>query len=164
MKEKWEKYKPYIKTFIVSIAIPMAIGALSAFFTKDNMDIYEELIVPNIAPPGWLFPIVWGVLFAVMGVSSGLVYLRKDTDGPLVRRSLTNYAISLVLNFAWSIIFFNVNAFLLAFVWLLLLLYFIIRTILDYHKVSPLAAYLQIPYSLWVAFAGYLTFYIWLMN
>ncbi len=164
MKEFLEKYKPYIKTFIVSIAIPMAVGALSAFLTKNNMDIYDELIVPNIAPPGWLFPIVWSILFILMGVSSGLIYLHKKNDEIIARRALTNYAITLVLNFAWSIIFFNINAFLLAFVWLLLLLYFIIRTIIDYHKINKPAAYLQIPYALWVAFAGYLTFYIWLMN
>ncbi len=132
MKEFLEKYKPYIKTFIVSVAIPMAVGLLSAFLTKDNMDIYDELIVPNIAPPAWLFPIVWSLLFVLMGISSGLIYLRRVTAAPLVRRALSNYAVSLVLNFAWSIIFFNVNAFLLAFIWLLLLLYFIIRTILDY--------------------------------
>ncbi len=164
MKEKWGKYKPYIKTFIVSIAIPMAVGLLSALFTKGNMDIYDELIVPNIAPPGWLFPIAWSVLYLLMGVSSGLIYLRRNTDMAAVRGGLTNYAISLVLNLAWSIIFFNINAFLLAFIWLLLLLYFIIRTIIDYYKVDRAAAYLQIPYAVWVAFAGYLNCYIWLMN
>ncbi len=164
MKEKLEKYKPYIKTFIVSIAIPMAVGLLSALFTKGNMDIYDELIVPNIAPPGWLFPIAWSILYVLMGVSAGMIYLRRNTDAPLVRQGLTNYSISLVLNFAWSIIFFNINAFLLAFIWLLLLFYFIIRTIFDYYKVDKAAAYLQIPYALWVAFAGYLNFYIWLMN
>ncbi len=164
MNEKWEKYKPYIKNYIIAIAIPLAVGMISAFLTKDNMDIYGELIVPNIAPPAWLFPVVWTLLFTLMGVSSGMVYLRRNGESSLVRKGLTSYAISLVLNFAWSIIFFNINAFLLAFIWLILLFYFIVRTILDYYEVDKAASFLQIPYALWVAFAGYLNFYIWLMN
>ena len=160
----WEKIKPYIKTYIVAIAIPITIGLLSAFLTKDNMDIYEELIVPDLAPPSWLFPIVWTVLYALMGVSSAMIYSYKGTDIASVRSVLTDYGISLVLNFAWSIIFFNANAFLLSFLWLVLLFYFIIKTILGYYGIDRRAAFLQIPYAAWVAFAGYLNFSVWLLN
>lgn len=160
----WEKYKPYIKTFIIAIAIPMGVGLLSTLFTKDNMNIYEELIVPNIAPPAWLFPLVWSVLYALMGISSALIYNRRLTDTAKVRSALSTYAISLVINFAWSIIFFNANAFLLSFLWLVLLFYFIVKTILEYRKIKPSAAYLQIPYALWVAFAGYLNIAIYFLN
>ena len=160
----WEKIKPYIKTYVVAIAIPLTVGILSAFFTKDNMDIYEEIIVPDLAPPSWLFPIVWTILYILMGISSGLVYSNRERDPEAARTGLTTYAVSLVINFAWSIIFFNANAFLLSFIWLVLLFYTIIRTIYYYYKVDKIATFLQIPYAVWVAFAGYLNFSIWLMN
>ncbi|MBO5101717.1 MAG: tryptophan-rich sensory protein [Clostridia bacterium] len=160
----WEKIKPYIRIYIIAIAIPIGVGLLSTLFTKDNMNIYEELIVPNIAPPALVFPIVWTVLYTLMGVSSAMVYNRRITDTADVRSALTTYAVSLVINFGWSIIFFNANAFLLSFLWLILLLYFVIKTILEYKKIEPLAAYLQIPYALWVTFAGYLNIAIYFLN
>ncbi len=160
----WEKIKPNLKLFIIAIAIPIGTGLLSALLTKGNMDIYENLIVPNLAPPALVFPIVWMVLYTLMGISSALIYKRKFTDTMAVRQALTTYGISLVINFGWSIIFFNANAFLLSFLWLLLLLYFIVKTILEYIKIEPLAAYLQIPYALWVIFAGYLNIAIYLLN
>ncbi|MBR3805222.1 MAG: tryptophan-rich sensory protein [Clostridia bacterium] len=160
----WEKIKPYIRIYIIAIAIPIGVGLLSTLFTKDNMNIYEELIVPNIAPPALVFPIVWTVLYTLMGVSSAMVYNRRITDTADVRSALTTYAVSLVINFGWSIIFFNANAFLLSFLWLILLLYFVIKTILEYKKIEPAAAYLQIPYALWVIFAGYLNIAIYFLN
>lgn len=160
----WEKIKPYIRIYIIAIAIPIGVGLLSTLFTKDNMNIYEELIVPNIAPPALVFPIVWTVLYTLMGVSSAMIYNRRITDTADVRSALTTYAVSLVINFGWSIIFFNANAFLLSFLWLILLLYFVIKTILEYKKIEPLAAYLQIPYALWVIFAGYLNIAIYFLN
>ena len=160
----WEKIKPNLRLFIISVAVALGVGVLSAAITKDNMDIYDNLIVPNIAPPSWLFPIVWTLLYTLMGIGAALIYKRRITDTLAVRGALSTYAISLVLNFAWSIIFFNANAFLLAFLWLVLLLYFIVKTILEYRKIEPIAAYLQIPYALWVAFAGYLNIAIYLLN
>ncbi len=160
----WEKIKPNLRLFIISVAVALGVGVLSAAITKDNMDIYDNLIVPNIAPPSWLFPIVWTLLYTLMGIGAALIYKRRITDTLAVRGALSTYAITLVLNFAWSIIFFNANAFLLAFLWLILLLYFIVKTILEYRKIEPVAAYLQIPYALWVAFAGYLNISIYLLN
>ena len=160
----WGKIKPNLRLFIISVAVALGVGVLSAAITKDNMDIYDNLIVPNIAPPSWLFPIVWTLLYTLMGIGAALIYKRRITDTLAVRGALSTYAISLVLNFAWSIIFFNANAFLLAFLWLVLLLYFIVKTILEYRKIEPIAAYLQIPYALWVAFAGYLNIAIYLLN
>ena len=160
----WEKIKPYLKTYIIAIAIPLGVGLLSAFFTKDNMNLYSEIVTPPLAPPGWLFPVVWTLLYALMGVSSAMVYMDRIVNPEAARRGLTHYAISLVVNFAWSIIFFNVRAFTLAFIWLLLLLYLIVRTIISYHKVNPVAAYLQIAYAVWVAFAGYLNLGIVILN
>ena len=156
--------KTRIKTYAVAIALPVAVGVLSALLTMDNMRIYSEIRTPPLSPPSILFPIVWKILYVLMGVSSGHVWLNKRVDLRRAQSGLGYYAVSLFFNFCWSIIFFNMRQFLFAFVWLLALLYFIIRTILDYRKVSPLAAYLQIPYAVWVAFAGYLNFGIWILN
>jgi tryptophan-rich sensory protein len=120
--------------------------------------------VPPLAPPAWLFPVAWTLLYILMGVSSGLVYLGRDKHTTAANKGLTVYGISLIFNFLWSILFFNMQAFLFSFIWLIGLLFFIIATIYYYKKVSPIAAYLQIPYALWVAFAGYLNLGIFILN
>lgn len=153
-----------IKPYAISILIALAVGGISAFLTMGNMDLYDEIITPPLAPPSILFPIVWSILYVLMGISSAMVY--KESSAPFSERSsaIAAYASSLAVNFAWSIIFFNFKAFLFAFIWLIFLFYLIIRTISAYKKIKPLAAYLQIPYAVWVAFAGYLNFAIWLLN
>ena len=163
-KEFIDKIKPYISTYIVAIAIPLIVGVLSALITKDNMDIYGELNTPPLAPPAWLFPVAWSILYILMGVSSAMVFLDREKNPDFAKCGLRYYVVSLVLNFGWSIIFFNIRAFLFSFLWLLLLLFTIVKTILCYSKVNRIAAYLQIPYALWVAFAGYLNAGIWLLN
>jgi len=153
----WNKIKPYV----ISILIALAAGALSAFATKDNMMIYQQINQPPLAPPGFIFPIVWGILFTLMGISSAIVY-EKNTSNP--KKALTIYAIQLIVNFFWSVIFFNLQAYLFAFLWLILLWVLIIIMIYEFYKVSKLAAYLQIPYLLWVIFAAYLNFMIFILN
>lgn len=162
--EFWKKIKPYILPYAVAIAIPMTVGIASAALTKDNMDIYSELNVPPLAPPSILFPIVWTVLYILMGVSSAMIYIDKDKNPEAAKKGLVWYGVSLILNFSWSIIFFNFQAAFFALLVLIALLYTIIQTILEYRKVKPVAAYLQIPYAIWVAFAGYLNAGIWLLN
>ena len=160
----WKKIKPYILPMAISIIIPVAVGTLAALLTRDSMDIYSELKTPPLSPPAILFPIVWTALYVLMGISSGTVYINRDNNPKAAERGLKEYATSLVFNFVWSIIFFNVRSILAALVTLLILLYLIIRTILSYRKVLPLAAYLQIPYALWVAFAGCLNAGIYFLN
>lgn len=160
----WKKIKPYILPYAVAIAIPLTVGIISAALTKDNMDIYEKLNTPPLSPPSILFPIVWTILYILMGISSAMIYLNKDRNPEAARTGLTWYGASLILNFSWSIIFFNLQAAFFALLVLIALLFTIIRTILDYRKVKPVAAYLQIPYAVWVAFAGYLNVGIWLLN
>ncbi len=159
-----KKIKKYILPYSVGIAIPLAVGTLSAFITMGNMDIYSIINMPPLAPPSWLFPIAWTILYVLMGISSTMVYLSRDIAPEEAKKGLYAYAVSLVLNFGWSIIFFNAGAFLFAFIWLCVMLYYIIRTVLFYKKVDKWSAYLQIPYVLWVAFAGYLNFAIFLLN
>lgn len=159
-----KKIKEVLPTYIVAIALPLAVGAIAALITRENMDIYTELKTPPLAPPSWLFPIAWTILYVLMGISSGMVFLNRELNTEAADRGLSVYFISLVVNFGWSIIFFNMRSFLFAFIWLLLLVYLIIRTILYYRRVSPVAAYLQIPYLVWVLFAGYLNLGIYLLN
>ena len=156
--------KKQIKPYIISIAIALGVGALSAFFTRNSMDIYSEVATPPLSPPAILFPLVWTLLYILMGISAAMIYTSRFSSVPQRKRALYTYAASLVVNFFWSIIFFNMRAFAFAFIWLLLLLYLIIKTIIEYKDIEPTAAYLQIPYALWVAFAGYLNFCIWYLN
>lgn len=153
-----------IKTYAISILIALAVGGLSAFFTRNSMNLYRDIITPPLSPPSILFPIVWTVLFILMGISAAMIYLDKNASGAQKSSALATYILSLIVNFFWSLIFFNLRAFLFAFLWLLLLLYLVIRTIMKYYKINRVAAYLQIPYALWVTFAGYLTFAIWYLN
>ena len=152
-----------IKPYIISVLIALAAGGISALLTMNNMDLYSR-IEPPLAPPPWLFPVVWSILYILMGIGAALVYNRKDFKHEETKRALTLYAVNLALNFFWSIIFFNFDAYLFAFLWLVLLWLVIIAMIISFRRVSTVAGYLQIPYLLWVTFAGYLNFAICLLN
>ena len=154
----WKKIKPYV----ISVLIAFAVGGLAALLTKDSMSMYEEIVKPALAPPGWIFPVAWGILYTLMGISSAGVYVK--TQGKIIGTGLDYYIISLVFNFLWTIIFFNMKAFLFSFIWLIILWILILLTIINYKKYCKVAAYLQIPYLLWVTFAGYLNFMIYLLN
>lgn len=156
----WQKIKPYV----ISVLISLGTGGLSALLTMGSMDIYSELKTPPLAPPSILFPIVWTVLYVLMGISAAIIYEKRKEEPEKVRSALTVYGASLIVNFLWSIIFFNLRYFLVAFIWIILLFYLILRTIMQYRPISSTAAYLQIPYAIWVAFAGYLNFGIWFLN
>ena len=156
--------KSKLTTFIIAIIIPLAIGGFSAFLTKNNMDIYGEINTPPLSPPSFLFPIVWTILYILMGISSAFIWLNRSTNKDAAERGLLYYAVSLFFNFVWSLIFFNFRAYLFAFLWLLIMLVLIILTIVNYKKTVSIAAYLQIPYILWTAFAGYLTLGVFLLN
>lgn len=159
-KDVIKKFKPYV----IGILIALGVGGLSALFTKDNMNIFDSMNKPALTPPMWLFPVVWGILFTLMGISSVLVW-KNGKDNLLERdASLRTYGAQLAVNFFWSIIFFNMQEFLFAFIWLILLWLLITRMILQFYKIDNRAAYLQIPYLLWVTFAGYLTLMIYLLN
>lgn len=153
-----------IKPYIVSVVIALGIGGLSAAVTSKSMEIYSQVEQPPLSPPSILFPIVWTILFTLMGISAALVYKFKDTKHDGVRTALIVYAVNLAVNFIWSLIFFNMRAYLFAFIWLILLIAVIITMIVLFKRISPLAAYLQIPYLLWVTFAGYLNLAIYLLN
>ncbi len=147
--------------YIFFIAIALLTGGLSALLTSGNMDLYSRIQSPPLAPPGILFPIVWTILYILMGISASRVYIANNKNW---NTSLTIWTVQLAINFLWSIIFFNLQAFLFAFLWLLLLWTLIILMIFMFYKQDKLAAYLQIPYLIWVTFAGYLSLSIYLLN
>lgn len=150
-----------IKSYIVAILLPLAVGGVSALLTMGSMDIYETINTPSFAPPGIVFPIVWTFIYILMGISSGIIYNSKSKDKD---NALFIYIIQLMVNFVWSIIFFNLRAFLLAFLLIIVLWVLIVLMISRFYKIDKTAAYLQIPYLLWVTFAGILSFAIYLLN
>ena len=156
MRIQWKKW-------IVAVLIPEAVGGLSALLTKDGMERFLTLRQPPLSPPQWVFPVVWTLLFFLMGVASYLVSVGEDVRGDK-RRALTLYALQLGANFLWTILFFYLGRYLLAFVWLLFLWVLILCTLRLFWRLSRPAGLLLLPYLLWVAFAGYLNFGIWLLN
>lgn len=151
------------KKLIISLLIPLAVGGLSAFVTRNNMKFYENVKQPPLAPPGWLFPVVWSILFLLMGISLYLVWVSK-ADPQQKKTAYAVFALQLFMNFIWSPIFFNMRRYLFAFVILLILWVLIIIMITLFYRISKPAGLLQIPYLLWVTFAGYLNLGIYLLN
>lgn len=155
LKLEWKK-------LLICISIPLAVGGLSALLTSGNMDLYTEIEQPALAPPGWLFPVVWTVLYVLMGVALYLVVITRTREDK--RNAIVSFGVQLFFNFFWSIIFFNARAFLFAFVWLIFLWLAIIANICFFYKINKNAGKLLIPYLIWVTFAGYLNLAIFLLN
>lgn len=150
-----------LKPLLASLVISLGVGGLSALLTQNAMEQYGGLRQPPLSPPGWLFPAVWFVLFVLMGVAAYLVWMRDSTgrNGALIL-----YSAQLVFNFFWTLIFFNLQNYALAFFWLLALWLLILLTTLQFFKETTAAGWLLVPYLAWVAFAGYLNAGIWLLN
>lgn len=153
LKIQWKK-------LILCLVLPLAVGGLSAFLTQDSMKMFETIQKPPLSPPGWLFPIVWTILYLFMGIASYLVLTSSKSS----QTALTLYGIQLVFNFIWPLIFFNRQQYLFAFIWLVLLWLSILATIIPFDSISKPAKYFMLPYLLWVTFAGYLNFAIYLLN
>ena len=155
--------KKSLKHLILCLAIPLAVGGVSAFLTRDGMEQFQELNKPPLTPPGWVFPIAWTILYLMMGLASYLVW---KSGGPrhAVRGALILYGIQLGFNFFWSILFFNMGRYLFAFFWLIALWVLILATALRFDRLSRTAGCLMMPYLIWVAFAGYLNYGVYLMN
>lgn len=150
-----------LKPLLINLLISVGTGALAGILTMGTSKIYGSLTKPSFAPPSYLFPIVWTILFILMGISAYLVYM---TDSPAKGTALKIYLAQLAVNFLWSIIFFSLNAYFFAFIWLVLLWVLIIFMLYYFYTVNPVAAYLQIPYFLWVTFAGVLNFSVAMLN
>ncbi len=151
------------KLLIICLLIPLAVGGLAALLTGSGMDNFETLNNPPLSPPGWLFPVVWTILYLLMGIAS---YLALESRGPeaIIRRGIRLYAVQLLFNFLWPIAFFNLEWYLFAFIWLVALWILILLTAIQFRRVSKAAANLLIPYLIWVVFAGYLNLGICILN
>ena len=146
------KWKP----LLIALGIPLAVGGLAALLSGGMAD-YEYLNQPPLAPPGWIFPIVWSILYLLMGYASYRV-LYSGGSIPQIRRALFVYGIQLFLNFLWPILFFGFEWYLAAFILLLILWAAILVTMHQFSRLDEVAGNLLIPYLLWVTFAGYLNF------
>jgi len=151
------------KTYAFWIGLSEAVGTLSGWLTREGTAIYNQNIIkPSFSPPALLFPIVWAILYALMGIGAARV---RSAPPSRERNSAINlFIVQLVVNFFWSLIFFNAQAFGFAFVWLLLLWVLVLLMILAFRETDPLAAWLQIPYLLWLTFAAVLNFSVWRLN
>jgi len=145
----------------ICILIPILVGGLSSLLSGSGTGFYESIKTPSFAPLGIVFPIVWTILYVLMGISCYLVY---ENGFEKNKSALIVYGVQLALNFAWSIIFFKYRAFLFALIWLIVLWITIVNMIVKFSKVNRCAAILQIPYLLWVTFAGILNYAIYTLN
>lgn len=151
------------KTYVLWIAICEAVGFLAGILTRQGTKIYAQTAIkPPLTPPGWLYPVVWVVLYALMGIGAARITLESQS----VKRSrgLNLMVTQLVVNFFWPLLFFNAGVYGFALLWLLLLWGLVLWMILVWRKAEPLAAWLQIPYLLWLSFAVYLNAGVWYLN
>ena len=155
--------KKETKQLIINIAIPLLVGAVAGFVTRGGMEAFNNLNKPPLSPPAWLFPIVWTILYILMGVGAFLIG-KQGKNREDVQSALATYGLQLFFNFVWPIIFFNLKWYILAFGWLAVMWVLIVRMILKYYPIDKNAAYLMFPYLLWTSFAGYLNLAIYFLN
>lgn len=151
------------KVYAFWIVFTEAVGALAGLLTRNGTKLYATSILkPPLSPPAIVFPITWAILYALMGIGVARIYLTPVSG--IRTRGLQLFLIQLAFNFLWSVIFFNFQAFGLAFIWLVILWALILAMALTFSKTDRLSALLQIPYLLWVLFAGYLNYGVWQLN
>ena len=156
------KLNQNIKTLIIAIIIPLLVGFISFLLTKEGISNYSNnLIKPSFAPPSYLFGIAWTILYILMGISSYIIYNDISSHKTIC---LLIYGLNLVLNFLWPIIFFNLELRLFAFIFIIFLDIVVIYMIICFHGISKKAAYLQIPYLIWLIFATILNFSVYFLN
>ena len=151
------------KLLFICIAIPLIVGGVSALLTKNSMMVFEQVSQPPLSPPGWLFPVVWTILYTLMGISSYLI-VTSDSSYDEKETALRLYAYQLLVNFLWPTFFFNFGWYLFAFLWLLLLWVLVFFMIREFYKINQVAAYMNIPYLIWLTFAAYLNVGVWWLN
>lgn len=150
-----------LKALSLSLAISLGIGAASCVIIINSMEAYKELVLPPLAPSGYVFLLIWIATFILMGISSYIIYVSKSDEK---NRALIIYGTQLLVNFFWPIIFFSGQMFLLAYFWLLILWVLVVSMITYFYPIDKLSGLLQVPYLIWVTFAGYLNFMIYYLN
>ncbi|MGL5415306.1 MAG: TspO/MBR family protein [Clostridium sp.] len=152
-----------IKPLIIAILIPFLGSGLVSFFSGMGKGLYLSIEKPPLSPPGWIFGIVWPILYLLMGVASYRIYMKEE----IIRKgsnSIFIYGVQLILNFLWPLLFFGLRLYGVAFLELIVLFIFIVITFIKFYKVDKTAAFLMLPYLLWTIFAGYLNFGVWFLN
>lgn len=169
MKREWGKKG-------IFVLVPLAVGALAGVLTRPGMESFSSLNKPPLSPPSWLFPVVWTMLYVLMGISSYLIYISENKEGNKkhknedslreikINQALSIYGYQLLVNFLWPVFFFSFQWYFFAFLWLALLWVLVAKMLLEFGTVSKLAAILNVPYLLWLSFAGYLNLGVWLLN
>ena len=156
LKENWKK-------IVIWVLVAEGVGALAGLLSREGIQLYNTAVLqPPLAPPMWLFPVVWGILYALMGIGAGLVSLQPASSART--RGLNLMVIQLIVNFFWPLFFFNIQAFGFSLIWLIVLWLLVLWMILTFRKTSKLAALLQIPYLIWLTFALYLNAAVWYLN
>ena len=148
------------KKLIIITVITFIVGTFFSFFTMNSMDTFKDLSKP-INVPGVLFPIVWSILYLLMSISCYLIVQSNDKDK---KEGIILYAIQLVINSLWTLIFFGFGAYLLSFIWIIILLIVVIIMLAKFYNINKIAMYISIPYVLWLLFAAYLNLGIYLLN
>ena len=152
-----QKYKPYI----ISFAITFGIAIIGSIVTYLGMDSFSRLIQPPLSPPGFLFPIVWTILYGLMAFGAARIFQKT---GNIKDPAIYVFAAQMLFNLGWSVLFFGLDAYLLAFIWLIILWILVLIMIILFYRIDRLSGLLQIPYLLWLTFAAYLNLAIYLIN
>ena len=150
-----------LKSLLLNILLSVGTGLLSALLTGNFTELYKDVNRPTLAPPVWLFPVVWSILYVLMGVSA---YIIGESDAKGKSSALKTYYLQLAVNFVWPFLFFVLGQYWFSFVWLLFLWSLVFVMIIKFYKINRTAAYLQIPYLLWLTFAAYLNFSVAVLN
>ena len=150
-------------TYLYWIIFTEAVGGIAGYMTREDVKIYASTIVkPYLSPPALLFPVVWTVLYALMGVSAARVCAapvsQERTEG------LRLFMVQLGINFAWCFVFFKLRMFLAASLLLAVMLVIVLMMCVRFRKIDQLSAYLQMPYVMWLMFAEYLSIGVYVLN
>lgn len=148
------------KVLFINILIPIAFGFTGGFLGNSS-EGFKNIPKPQFAPPGIVFPIVWSVLYILMGISSYLIYTSSNKNK---KSALIIYGIQLLLNSLWTLFFFRLKWYLFSFIWILFIMLFVVIMICKFYKINKVSAFIQIPYLLWLIFASILNFSIYLLS
>lgn len=151
------------KALIICLLIPLAVGGLAAALTMGSMEQFAALAQPPLSPPGWVFPVVWTILYLLMGWASFLIW-KSGAPQAAKKRALGPYGVQLAANFVWPLLFFRAGLYGFALIWLVILLVLVAETMLAFGRIDRRAAWLLAPYILWLLFATYLNAGVWMLN
>ncbi|MDF2514255.1 MAG: TspO protein [Herbinix sp.] len=152
-----------IQGAFISAGIALLLGFLSSILSGNSGEIYRSLELPPYSPPGWLFGVIWPILYILMGIAAYLVYITPSSPEDK-RNALFTYAAQLLVNFSWSIVFFRFSAYGAAVLVLALLIFLVALTLMFFFKINKAAAYLMIPYLIWLLIAYYLNVGVYVLN